>query len=150
MSARRPVSPAGGDAARWPWVFACWVIATSSILGALFFSEVMRLPPCLLCWWQRVFMVPMVFVLPFGLFPFDRGVIRYALALAVPGWLVALFHLLLMYGIVPESVQPCREGVPCKDVQIAWFGFVTIPLLSFVAFTVIVALLLRARSRSLG
>ena len=32
----------------WALVFGCWVVAGASTLGALFFSEVMELPPCVL------------------------------------------------------------------------------------------------------
>lgn len=125
----------------WPLVFVCWLIATISTLGALFLGEVMGLTPCTLCWYQRILMFPLVFVLAAGLFPFDVNVVRYALPLASLGWLVALYHLLLTQGIIPETVTPCMQGVPCSDVQIEWFGFVTIPMLSLAAFSVIVALL---------
>lgn len=145
MNARPP--PVGADTA-WTLVFACWVIATASTLGALFFSEVMNLPPCVLCWYQRIFMVPLVVILPMGLFPFDRGVVRYGLALVAIGALIALYHVLLVHGIVPESLQPCRQGVSCKDQPFVVAGIVTIPLLSFAAFTLMGALLLAARRRS--
>jgi disulfide bond formation protein DsbB len=131
----------------WIIVFAGWLVASVSTLGALFFSEVMELPPCVLCWYQRIFMFPLVLLLPLGLFPFDRKIVRYALPLALGGWLISLFHLLLVGGFIPESLKPCTQGVPCTDVQIEWLGFVTIPLLSFVAFSVISALMLVARYR---
>ena len=134
--------------AAWRLVFACWLIASMATLGALFFSEIMQLPPCVLCWYQRIFMFPLVLLLPLGLFPFDAGVIRYALALALAGWLVALFQVLLVVGWIPETIQPCTQGVPCKEVQIQWLGFVNIPLLSFIAFSTIAALLVAARFRS--
>ncbi len=145
MNARPP--PAGADAA-WTLIFACWVIATASTLGALFFSEIMNLPPCVLCWYQRIFMMPLVVILPLGLFPFDRGVLRYGLALTAIGGLIALYHVLLVHGVVPESLQPCRQGVSCKDQPFVVAGFVTIPLLSFAAFNLMGALLLAARRRS--
>ena len=126
----------------WKLVFACWLIATSSTLGALFFSEVMDLPPCLLCWYQRIFIFPLVLLLPVGLFPFDPKVVRYALPLSVVGGSIAVFHVLLTYGLIPERIRPCTQGVPCALNQIGWFGFVSIPLLSLVAFCVINALLL--------
>lgn len=132
----------------WAFVFGCWVIASASTLGALFFSEVMELPPCVLCWYQRIFMFPLVLLLPLGLFPFDRKIVRYALPLALCGWLISLFHLLLVSGFIPESMTPCTQGVPCKEVQIQWLGFVSIPLLSFVAFSVISALMIAARFRT--
>ena len=131
----------------WNLVFACWLIATSSTLGALFFSEVMALPPCVLCWYQRIFMFPLVLLLPAALFPFDPKIVRYALPLSLVGGSIALFHVLL-HGFIPENIKPCTQGVPCSRNQIEWFGFVTIPLLSLVAFSVINALLPRDALRA--
>lgn len=134
--------------AAWRLVFGGWVIATTATLGALFLSEIMDLPPCVLCWYQRIFMFPLVLLLPIGLFPFDRKVVRYGLALALAGWLVALFHVLLVAGVIPEQIRPCTQGVPCSDVQIQWLGFVDIPLLSLIAFSTLNALLIAAHLRS--
>jgi disulfide bond formation protein DsbB len=131
----------------WSLVFACWFVAATSTLGALFFSEVMGLPPCVLCWYQRIFMFPLVLLLPIGLFPFDPKVVRYALPLTVVGGAIALFHVLLTWGLIPESVKPCAQGVPCSVNQIEWFGFVSIPLLSLVCFLIMTALLIVALNR---
>jgi disulfide bond formation protein DsbB len=125
----------------WMLIFAAWLIATISTLGALFFGEVMHLPPCVLCWYQRIAMFPLVLILPAGLFPFDPKVVRYALPLAAIGWGFAVFHMLLIAGVIPESIKPCTQGVPCSEKVIEWFGFVTIPLLSVLAFSAIVVLL---------
>ena len=73
---------------------------------------------------------------------------RYALPLLLVGTLFSLFQLLLVWEVIPESIQPCRQGVSCKDVQIEWLGFLSIPLLSFVAFLVMNALLIAAHFRS--
>jgi disulfide bond formation protein DsbB len=129
-------------------IFAAWVIAGASTLGALFFSEVMELPPCVLCWYQRIFMFPLAILLPLGLFPFDAKIVRYALPLASGGWLISIFQMLLVTGIVPESLTPCTQGVPCADVQIQWLGFISIPLLSFLAFSAISFLLVVAHFRT--
>lgn len=134
--------------AAWMLVFGSWLVASAATLGALFFSEIMQLPPCVLCWYQRIFMFPLVLLLPIGLFPFDARVVRYALPLALAGWLVALFQVLLVAGVIPEAIRPCTQGVPCAEVQIEWLGFVNIPLLSFLAFSTINALLIAARIRS--
>ena len=136
-----PIPPRAATTA-WTLIFVAWLVASISTLGALFLGEVMQLPPCVLCWYQRIFMFPLALILPIGLFPFDRNVIRYALPLAVLGWLFAVFHQLLIVGVIPESIKPCTQGVPCSEKVIEWFGFVTIPLLSVVAFSTIIALLL--------
>jgi len=131
----------------WHLVFVCWLVAASAMLGALFFSEVMNLPPCVLCWYQRIFMFPLVLLLPLGLFPFDPRIVRYALPLAAVGGSIALFHVLLTWGVIPESIRPCTQGVPCGSNPIELFGFVSIPLLSLTAFAVINALLVAAHRR---
>lgn len=131
----------------WTLLFCAWLVASVSTLGALFFGEVMQLPPCVLCWYQRICMFPLVLILPVGMFPFDRKVIRYALPLAAIGWPFAVFHVLLIAGVIPESIKPCTQGVPCSEKVIEWFGFVTIPLLSVVAFSTIIALLVLAHFR---
>jgi disulfide bond formation protein DsbB len=136
------------DASVWTLLFAAWLIASVSTLGALFFGEVMQIPPCVLCWYQRICMFPLVLILPAGLFPLDCKVIRYALPLAAAGWLFAVYHMLLVAGVIPAGMAPCTEGVPCSEQVIRWFGFVTIPLLAAVAFSVIIVLLVVAHFRS--
>lgn len=126
----------------WAFVFIGWLIATVSTLGALFLGEVMGYTPCVLCWYQRIGMFPLVLILAAGLFPFDPRVVRYALPLALAGWLLAVFHWGVSSGLVPESATPCSQGVPCSVDVVTWFGFLTLPMLSVLSFTAIIALLL--------
>jgi disulfide bond formation protein DsbB len=91
----------------------------------------------------------MIFILGAGLFPtFDKSVIKYALPLAIAGGLTAFYHTLLYAGIIPESIQPCSKGVSCTEKYFELFGFVSIPMLSFVAFSTLVALLLFLKRRT--
>ncbi|MBW2420410.1 MAG: disulfide bond formation protein B [Deltaproteobacteria bacterium] len=125
----------------WMILFVCWLLVAGATLGSLFFSEVMELPPCSLCWVQRIFMFPLCIILLLGLFPFDPQVVRYALPLAAIGAAVALYHLLLQAGLIPESAAPCRQGVSCSDAQVEIFGFVSIPMLSLLVFASVTGLL---------
>lgn len=131
----------------WTILFLCWLIASISTLGALFFSEIMKFPPCVLCWYQRISMFPLVIIILAGLFPFDKSVVKYALPLASAGWLIAFYHHLLYSGIIPESLQPCSQGVPCTEDYINLFGIFTIPMLSLMAFSTIVVLLFMLKRR---
>jgi disulfide bond formation protein DsbB len=125
----------------WALLFAAWVLVTTATLASLFFSEVMDVPVCVLCWYQRIAMYPLVLILAIGLFPFDRGVMRYGIALAGAGWLFALYHVLLVAGIIPEDMQPCVQGIPCSETHVALFGFLNIPTLSLLTFTLLGVLL---------
>lgn len=121
--------------------YLAWLVALVATTGSLYFSEVMRLPPCSLCWYQRILMYPLVFVLGVSLLTSDVRVRLYSLPLALTGLGVALYHNLLYYKIIPEGFTTCTAGVSCTSRQIEWAGFITIPLLSLVAFALISLLL---------
>ena len=131
----------------WTILFVCWLLVTAATLGSLFFSEVMGLPPCSLCWYQRIFMFPLPILLLMGLFPLDVKVVRYALPLALAGWAIAAYHTLLQLGVIPESAAPCSQGVSCSSAYLELFGFVSIPVLSLLAFSSVVGLLILLRRR---
>lgn len=132
--------------AGWAPLFLAWLAAAAATLAALFIGEVMGYPPCPLCWYQRIAMFPLVLILAAGLFPLDPRCVRYALPLAVAGWLVALYHLALVAGLVPESAVPCRQGVSCRD-QVVLFGYLNLPLLSALTFSFIIAMLVLAHRK---
>ncbi|HBO84660.1 MAG TPA: disulfide bond formation protein B [Deltaproteobacteria bacterium] len=131
----------------WTILFIAWLIASIATLGSLFFSEVMEFAPCVMCWYQRIFLYPLVITLAIGLFPLDKNTIKYSLPLAVAGWFFALYHTLLYSGFIPESIQPCRQGVSCTEVYIELFGFLSIPMLSLIAFSVIILLIVMLKRR---
>ena len=125
-----------------------WIVALVATLGSLFFSEVMRLPPCVLCWYQRIAMYPIAVLLAVALICGETRVFaKYIFTLSVMGLLVAIYHNLLYYGIIPESITPCKEGISCTSRQIEWLGFITIPLMSLAAFGLIVVTLSLERFR---
>lgn len=111
--------------------------ALVATLTSLFFSEILKFPPCVLCWYQRILMYPLVVILAVGILRKDRGVYLYTLPLSVIGMLIAIYHNLLYWNIIPESQAPCLLGVSCTTKFIEYFGFVTIPFLSFSAFLII-------------
>lgn len=86
-------------------------------------------------------MYPLVIIFLIGLLPFDKSVIKFSFPLALVGWFIAVYHNLLYYKILPESAAPCVMGISCTSVQIEWFGFITIPLMSLTAFSIILILL---------
>jgi disulfide bond formation protein DsbB len=115
--------------------------ALIATLGSLFFSEIMNFTPCVLCWYQRIAMYPLVFILAVGIIREDKKVHEYVLPLSITGWFIALYHNLLYYKILPQSFETCKNGVSCTTKYFQLFGIFTIPSLAFIAFTVITILM---------
>ena len=105
------------------------------------------LRPCVLCWYQRVCMFPLVIILARGLFPLDRGVVKYALPLAGVGWLLAAYHNLLHSGWIPADMQPCAKGVSCTEEYLELFGLLSIPALALISFTTQMSILIVLKRR---
>ena len=114
-----------------------WIIALISSLAVLFIGEVLGQTPCILCWFQRAFMFPLAIVLGLGLWWQDSRVGRYGVALALGGAAVAMYHIGLYVGLIPEAIQPCTAtGPSCIDDNQLVSG-IPIPLMALVAFTII-------------
>jgi disulfide bond formation protein DsbB len=131
------IEPLNSEGTKKYYSYIAWFIALIAMIGSLFFSEVMNLSPCLLCWYQRIAMYPLVIVLAVGIIIRDNRMKFYALPLALSGLMISVYHNLLYYSILPESAAPCSQGVSCTSEQIVWLGFITIPLMAFVAFSLI-------------
>ena len=93
-------------------------------------------------------MYPLVLILLTGLLLPDRRVVWYGLPVALFGWMTAFYHLLMYVGIVPESLQPCGSGPSCVQDDLGLFGFVNIPMLSLLSFSVVIGLLLLFMQRT--
>lgn len=116
-------------------LYAAFTIALLASLISLSLSEIFHLPPCVLCWYQRSMMYAIPFILGVGIYYKDKLVDRYVWPLATIGWVIALYHTLLQWKIIPEYAAPCQAGISCTTVQINYFGFMTIPFGSLVAFS---------------
>ena len=122
-----------------------WFVALMATSGSLYFSDVVGFIPCLLCWYQRIAMYPIVFVLGIGLLQRDPTVWRFALPLPLVGLMISLYHVALQYRPSLEIVA-CGTGVPCSARYVAAFGFVSIPVMAAAAFLLIAVLLFTVRT----
>ncbi|MFK8137604.1 MAG: disulfide bond formation protein B [Bdellovibrionales bacterium] len=122
--------------------FIAWIIAAVATAGSLFFSEIMQFAPCTMCWYQRIAMYPLVILLLVGSTKEIQSTYRFCMPLVAIGWIIALYHNLLHFGIIPETATPCRLGISCATVYIQLLGFITIPMMSLFAFSGIGGILL--------
>lgn len=131
----------------WPLLLCAWLLALIATLSVLFVGEIMGQVPCVLCWFQRAFIFPLVLVLGVACYQLDAGVWRYAMPLAVMGWFIALYHNLLYFGLIPESIKPCGAGPSCSGADMTILSGVPLPLLSLGVFSILIVLFAFIRRR---
>ncbi|MEK7076231.1 MAG: disulfide bond formation protein B [Patescibacteria group bacterium] len=123
-------------------LYIAWITAVASMVSSLYFGEILGLAPCVLCWYQRIAMYPLVLIIGIGIVKKDRNFYYYALPLSLIGGAIAFYQNLLYYNVIQERLTPCTFGISCTTRYIQLLGFIDIPLLSLFSFILITAVLL--------
>ncbi|UOY92465.1 disulfide oxidoreductase [Ectobacillus sp. JY-23] len=129
-------------------LYMAWFVSVTAVLGSLYFSEVRGFIPCELCWYQRIMMYPLAIFLGIATIYQDTRIKKYALPLSIIGGSISIFHYMMQKIPGFAAIKPCVQGVPCTGQYINWLGFITIPFLALVAFTLITILLLLTKCSS--
>lgn len=124
-----------------------FIISFISVASSLFYSEIAGFAPCVLCWWQRIFLYPQAAIFFIALIKKDWGVRKYTLTLSGLGSLVSMYHTYLQFG--GEPLAPCSAagGVSCQILYFVEYGYVTIPTMALTSFTLIILLMLFQRTK---
>ena len=114
-----------------------WITSIIAMGGSLFFSEYMGFIPCTLCWYQRILMYPLVIFLGIAFYHTAKQIYKYILPISIIGMLTSSYHYALQKIPSMHEFATCTSGVPCSGQYINWLGFITIPFLALIAFTII-------------
>ena len=114
-----------------------WVVSLVATLGSLYFSEIRGYIPCTMCWFQRIFMYPIVIITTVAVIQKNAKIALTTAVFSIMGGCISLYH----YGIqkidfLADSAPTCGQ-VSCTGQYINWLGFITIPFLALTAFILI-------------
>jgi disulfide bond formation protein DsbB len=126
-------------------MYVAWIQSIFATFGSLYFSEIRHFAPCTLCWYQRILMYPLVIIIAVGILRRDTKMYQYVLPMSILGLGISFYHILLQNDVLPESVAPCILGASCAIKYTGYFGFVTIPVMSLTAFTIVTICMLILR-----
>ncbi len=126
-------------------LFLAGFIALFCMMASLYLSDIALFFPCKLCWYQRIVMYPLAFLLIFAGLRNDFGIRPYGLALSGFGAFISIYHYQLQLN--PEQHSPfCAEGQSCTMQWLNVFGFMSIPFMALMGFIFIFSLLLFAQA----
>ncbi len=125
-----------------------FLLSIGAVSGSLFLQYVAVIPPCLLCWWQRIFMYPTVIISTIAILK-NTDVSEYAdyvLTLSVLGAGVAIYqHLLQM--LPAGSLIPCDTTGDCAVRSVFEFGYVTVPWMALSIFALLIFVTILTRKK---
>jgi len=106
------------------------ITGTGTFLS-LFYSEVLHIPPCSLCWYQRIFIYSAFLIGVMALWRKENRILDYIAMLIGICLIIGTYHYYIQWGGV--SLIPCDTAAlvsPCADKSILIFNYITIPLMS--------------------
>ena len=130
------------------WIIG--ILTSTGVVGALVYEYVYHTPVCELCWYQRVFIIPIALIALMGAYWRIQKADLLIGLFSVLGFLVAGYHYYLHFRsliLEQDVLTPCGGGLlpSCADSPILVWGFVTIPLFSIGILSVVMAILYIAR-----
>jgi disulfide bond formation protein DsbB len=119
-----------------------FAISFTSALFSMVYSEVINYLPCYLCWYQRIFLFPLVFIFGIALWTKDRKVLKYTFPLILVGFLLSVYQNLIYYFKEGAESLPCdASGISCfKELVSVFGGYVSIPMLALTSFFALLVL----------
>lgn len=110
-------------------ILFAFLLSLTAISSSLFYSELIGYEPCVLCWWQRIGLYPLVLIFGMALWKKRDSAFLYAVPLATFAALLAVYHSYVYMG--GTSVLPCTAlGGACAKIYVMEFGYITIPSMS--------------------
>lgn len=123
------------------FLYFAWAFSLAGAVLSFYFGEILRFEPCVLCWYQRMNLFPLVVVLGVGVYRGDLKIASYGMYFAFFGFIVALYQVLEPYVPFLQTAGVCGEVGACLDPVFVLFGFLTFPMISGIGFLFIFFLL---------
>lgn len=117
-----------------------WLVAAVAMAGSLYMSEARHFQPCVLCWYQRIAMYPVVLILGIASLRRDLTAWWYALPFALIGAAISVYHYQLERFPDQEQIA-CSATVPCTTIWFEQLGYITLPMMALSAFALIATVL---------
>lgn len=117
------------------YLFLSLLISLIGVIGSLYVSEVMKIPPCDLCWFQRIFMYSLPIISTISLLRGDKNIRVYLQSFSVIGFGISVYQYIIQKT---EKTSPfCSLEEDCTTIHFEFLGFITLPFLAALAFLII-------------
>jgi len=132
------------------FLYFTWLLATIGTVVSLYYSEILHLDPCHLCWLQRTALFPLVIILGIACFRGALYIASYVLPQVVIGLLLSLYQIAIQEIPGFNPIEICGAGPSCSEKVLIGLGFITLPMLCaglFLALTILLSILWGASRR---
>lgn len=124
-------------------LYFSWLICCMGTIMSVYYSYLLNLEPCVLCYYQRICLFPLTIILGIATYRDDSSIKIYVLPLSLLGMFIAVYQVCLQ-EIPGMTIDICGK-VSCST-KLFVVGYVTIPMAAAFAFCLISCLLLLSKN----
>lgn len=125
-------------------ILLSFLISLAATATSLIYSDAVGFEPCVLCWYQRIFMYSQTIILAMALWEREtaRAAVNFVFVFSGMGALIAGYQYLIQMGVAGSNACALGESsANCSQRLVFEFGYITIPLMAFTSFVFIILLL---------
>ncbi|WP_418896427.1 disulfide bond formation protein B [Stomatohabitans albus] len=124
-----------------------FAVSFGCLVGSLYMSNVLKLLPCELCWWQRIFIYPLVPLSAVALYKKNTSnLFTNVTTLSVIGLCFSLINIYVQSVPEASTLIVCDPNNPCSAIDVIALNFLTLPMMSAIAFLFFLACAWAART----
>lgn len=128
-------------------LYLAWIIALIATFASIYIGEIQGVEPCALCWYQRICMYPLIFILPIAIYRQDLMIKVYILPQLIIGLFLSFIQYLeqkISYVQIPAL---CGWQNDCSEISYTLFGG-SLALWSLVSFSLLIVFVLLSNNQS--
>lgn len=132
-----------------------FIVSLTAVSASLFFSELAGMPPCKLCWLQRIFIYPQLLLTGLAFYKKDEKIWDYSLSLTLIGVGIAIYHYATQmsetFKDLADQLVPCSVvGMTpaCSSYFFLKFDYITIPMMSVTTLVILITLALISKRKA--
>lgn len=117
------------------------LLVLGGIVASLYYSSIANFTPCVLCWYQRIFIYPQLVLFIVAMARKTRDVLPYTIALSFVGGAIAIYQVIIeRLPALAAVCAPDELATSCGTIYVEGFNYITIPVMGLTVFVLLLLL----------
>ncbi len=114
------------------------LLVFGAVVASLYYSSIANFTPCVLCWYQRIFIYPQLVLFVVALARKTRDVLPYTIALSIVGGAIAVYQVIIeRLPTLAAVCAPDELATSCGTIYVEGFNYITIPVMGLTIFVLL-------------
>lgn len=125
------------------FLYSAWLLSSILTLGSLYLSQILHYEPCVLCWYQRIFLFPLPIILGVALYKGFFQILPFVIAFPCLGVCFSSYQILLPLFPSLQKISTCSmQELSCFESNLYFLGIFSPAMINCLASALLVVCLI--------